>query len=318
MNKHSSIDRALDVTLQSPVETLWQLLRTMRPKQWVKNAFVFTALAFSEDRLWTEPHWLLQTFAAFCIFCLAASSIYLVNDLVDIEKDRAHPRKRHRPLPSGKLSPLVAILATVVLILVALPSAYLLDRDGGFLIILVSYILIQGLLYSYWLKNVVILDILVIAAGFVLRTVAGATVLGIGITPWLLVCMGLLAVFLGVGKRRHELVLLNNGAGEHRRILNEYSVPMLDQMISIVTASLIMAYSMTTFSAPAVPREPYPVLMVTIPFVVYGIFRYVYLIYQRDGGGSPEELVLQDPPLAVSIVLWGLTVLALLFVFRAT
>lgn len=293
-----------------------QLLRTMRPKQWVKNAFVFTALAFSEQRLWTQPDKLLITIAAFWIFCMAASSIYLVNDLVDIEKDRAHPRKRHRPLASGKLSPLAAIIATVVLTLVALPCAYLLDPRGGFLTILVTYIIVQGLLYSYWLKHIVIIDILTIAAGFLLRTLAGASVLDIPITPWLLVCMGLLAVFLGVGKRRHELVLLNNGAGEHRRILNEYSVPMLDQMISIVTASLIMAYSMTTFSAPAVPQEPYPVLMLTIPFVVYGIFRYIYLIYQRDGGGTPEELVLQDRPLTINIILWGLTVLGLLFIFR--
>jgi hypothetical protein len=150
----------------------------------------------------------------------------------------------------------------------------------------------------------------------VLRAVAGVVVLDINITPWLLVCMGLLALFLGIGKRRHELVLLENGAGEHRRILEEYSVPMLDQMMSIVTASIIMAYSMTTFSAPVAPKEPYPVLLFTIPFVVYGIFRYLYLIYRRGEGGAPEDLVLKDLPLASSILLWGVTVLSLLFVFR--
>lgn len=296
--------------------TFWQLLRTMRPKQWVKNAFVFTALAFSAERLWTWPDKVLETFAAFLLFCLAASAIYIVNDLVDIEKDRAHPRKRHRPLPAGTLSPKTALQAIGALILFTLPASYLLDPDGGFLLVLVAYVMVQGLLYSYYLKNIVILDILTIAAGFVLRTVAGALVLDITITPWLLVCMGLLAVFLGVGKRRHELVLLDQGAGEHRRILQEYTVPMLDQMISIVTASVIMAYSMTTFSAPAVPHDPFPVLMSTIPFVVYGIFRYLYLIYQRDGGGSPEELVLRDRPLGISIVLWGTTVLLLLYIFR--
>lgn len=297
----------------------WHLLRAMRPRQWVKNVFVFTALIFSEERLWLEVHAVIRVCVAFAAFCMAASAIYLINDLVDMEKDRAHPRKRNRPLASGKLSPLVAAIAAVVLIGITLPIAYWIDRqDFGFLTVLVSYIVIQGLLYTYWLKHVVILDILIIAAGFVLRTVAGAAVLNISITSWLLVCMGLLALFLGIGKRRHELVLLDNGAGEHRRILNEYSIPMLDQMMSIVTASIVMAYSMTTFSAPVAPKEPYPVLMITIPFVVYGIFRYLYLIYQRDGGGSPEDLVLKDMPLAGSIVLWGMTVLVLLFVFRST
>lgn len=293
------------------------LLRTMRPRQWIKNAFVFAAIAFSEQRLWyTAPRQLVIVIAAFACFCLAASAIYLINDLVDIEKDRAHPKKRTRPLASGKLSPSVATGAAALLIAVALPAAYLIDPDGGFLLTLVTYVIVQGVLYSYWLKNIVIVDILTIAAGFILRAVAGAVVIDLSITPWLLVCMGLLAVFLGVGKRRHELVLLEGGAGQHRRILNEYSVPMLDQMMSIVTASILMAYSMTAFSAPAVPQKPYPMLMLTIPFVIYAIFRYLYLIYQRDGGGSPEEMVLTDRPLAISILLWGGSVLALLLLFR--
>ncbi|NJK80842.1 MAG: decaprenyl-phosphate phosphoribosyltransferase [Chloroflexaceae bacterium] len=287
----------------------------MRPKQWIKNIFVFTALAFSEQRLWMQPMPMLETLAAFAIFCMAASAIYLINDLVDIEKDRAHPRKRSRPLASGKLSPVLAWVTALVLIVTALPLAYLLDTDGGFLVVLATYVIIQGILYSYLLKNIVILDILTIAAGFILRAVAGGVVLDIPITPWLLVCMGLLAVFLGIGKRRHELVLLADSAGEHRRILQEYSLPLLDQMLSIVTASIIMAYSMATFSAPVVPQEPFPVLMCTIPFVVYGIFRYLYLIYIRGEGGTPEELLLQDRPLAGSFVLWALTALALLFLF---
>jgi 4-hydroxybenzoate polyprenyltransferase len=316
-NQDTPISQPISTASYAPGVMLTQLLRSMRPRQWTKNAFVFTALAFSEQRLWTQLDKLLETFLAFVIFCMAASAIYLVNDLVDIKKDRLHPRKRLRPLASGKLSPYVAVVAAIALIALSLIGAYLLDAaDRGFLAILLTYIIVQGFLYSYWLKNIVILDILILAAGFVLRAVAGATVLDIVITEWLLVCMGLLAVFLGVGKRRHELTLLQNGAGEHRRILQEYSLPMLDQMISIVTASLIMAYSMTTFSAPAVPREPYPVLMVTIPFVVYGIFRYLYLIYQRHEGGSPDELVLKDFPLGAAIALWGITVLVLLYVFR--
>lgn len=317
--KHRSLDRSLNPPSAINIAMFWYLLRTMRPRQWIKNVFVFTALLFSEERLWLEFDAVIRVCVAFATFCMAASAIYLINDLVDIEKDRAHPRKRNRPLASGKLSPLVAAIAAVVLIGITLPIAYWIDRqDFGFLTVLVTYIVIQGLLYTYWLKHIVILDILIIAAGFVLRTVAGAAVLDISITSWLLVCMGLLALFLGIGKRRHELVLLDDGAGEHRRILNEYSIPMLDQMMSIVTASIVMAYSMTTFSAPVAPKEPYPVLMITIPFVVYGIFRYLYLIYQRDGGGSPEDLVLKDAPLAGSIVLWGMTVLALLFVFRSS
>jgi 4-hydroxybenzoate polyprenyltransferase len=300
----------------SRAATLKYLLKTMRPHQWIKNIFVFAAIAFSEERLWTNLDKLLLTFAAFGVFCMAASAIYLINDLVDIEKDRAHPRKCKRPLASGKLSPTLAATTAAVLIIVALPLAYLIDRDFGYLAVLASYVVVQGALYSYLLKNIVILDIITVAAGFVLRAVAGAAVLDITITSWLLVCMGLLALFLAIGKRRHELVLLEQGAGDHRRILDEYSVPMLDQMMSIVTASIIMAYSMTTFSAPAVPHEPYPLLMLTIPFVVYGIFRYLYLIYQRDGGGSPDELVLKDAPLATAIVLWGATVLATLFFFH--
>ncbi len=296
--------------------TLRSLLRTMRPKQWIKNIFVFTALAFSEDRLWLQAEPVLHTLAGFALFCMAASAIYLINDLVDIEKDRAHPRKRHRPLASGMLSPKVAWAAAAVLILASLPLAYLLDSDGGFLIVLLTYVVVQGVLYSYYLKNVVILDILVIAAGFILRAIAGAVILDIPITSWLLVCMGLLAVFLGVAKRRHELVLLAGGAGEHRRILAEYSIPMLDQMMAIVTASIIMAYSMATFSAPAVPHEPFPVLMTTIPFIIYGIFRYLYLIYQQDGGGTPEEMLLKDRPLAINFVLWGVLVLLVLYFFR--
>jgi len=292
---------------------VYELFRAMRPRQWLKNVFVFAALAFSEQRLWTRPDQVLLVSGAFGAFCLAASSIYLINDLADIEKDRAHPRKCHRPLASGRLSPTAAIAAATTMILLLIPLAYLLDPSFGFMAVLATYISVQGFLYTYWLKNVVLLDILTIAAGFVLRAVGGAVVIATPMTPWLLVCMGLLALFLGIGKRRHELILLQNGAGDHRRILNEYSLPMLDQMLSIVTASIIMAYSMATFSAPAVPRDPYPLLMSTIPFVVYALFRYLYLIYQRTGGGSPEELVLKDAPLAISIALWGIIVLVMMF-----
>ncbi|MBX0327603.1 decaprenyl-phosphate phosphoribosyltransferase [Oscillochloris sp. ZM17-4] len=298
-----------------------ELLRAMRPRQWVKNVFVFAALAFSEQRLWqfwnpnVGPWPLLKVIGAFAIFCMAASGIYLVNDLVDIEKDRAHPKKRNRPFASGRLSLIVGVVASIILIAIAIPSAILLDPSFGYLAVIVTYIFIQGFLYSYWLKNVVLLDILVLAAGFVLRAIGGAVVLGVLITPWLLLCMLLLALFLGIGKRRHELVLLEGGAGEHRRILQEYSLPMLDQMMSIVTASIIMAYSVTAFLAPVAPQDPYPMLMATIPFVIYAIFRYLYLIYIRGEGGAPDELLFKDLPLAGSVVLWGISVLAVLLLF---
>ena len=320
MSKVSS-EGAIGAASVNPVATLRDLARAMRPRQWVKNVFVFAALAFSEERLWrfwdaaVGPAPLLHTLGAFVAFCLAASAIYLVNDLVDIEKDRAHPKKRHRPFASGRLSPTIGIIAAMVLIAFAVPLAWLAGRGMAFLGVLAAYVLIQGFLYSYWLKNVVILDILVLAAGFVLRAVGGAVVIGVLITPWLLLCMLLLALFLGIGKRRHELILLENGAGEHRRILAEYSVPMLDQMMAIVTASIIMAYSVTVFLAPVAPQEPYPMLMLTIPFVIYAIFRYLYLIYIRGEGGAPDELILTDAPLAGSVVLWGLTVLGVLLLF---
>jgi 4-hydroxybenzoate polyprenyltransferase len=301
---------------------LLELLRAMRPKQWIKNVFVFGAIAFSEQRLWTRIDQILLVVGVFGLFCLAAGSIYLINDVVDIEKDRAHPKKRYRPLAAGRLRPGVAVAAAVALILIVLPSAYLLDSldpsgsDFGLLGVVLAYLLIQGLLYTYWLKNIVILDIFTIAAGFVLRAVAGAVVLDIPISSWLLICMGLLALFLGLGKRRAELVLLEEGATEHRRILDEYSVPMLDQLISIVTAATIIAYTLFTSTATTLPHTRYPVMMITVPFVVYAIFRYIYLIHHHEGGGSPEELVLKDKPLALDIVFYGLTVLALLAYYR--
>jgi len=307
---------------------LRELLRAMRPKDWLKNVFVFAAIAFAQDNrygtpLWQEPDRLLMVGAAFVLFCMAASAIYLINDLVDIEKDRAHPKKRNRPLASGRLSPTVARVAAVLLLLVTLPLSFLIDfADRGplqsafapydFGIVLLTYLVVQGLLYSYYLKHLVILDIFTIAAGFVMRAVAGAMVLDISITSWLLICMGLLALFLGLAKRRAELVLLEGGAGEHRRILEEYSVPMLDQMLSIVTAAFIVSYALFTTTAPTLPREPFPVMLITVPFVIYAIFRYLYLMYRHGGGGNPAELLLGDRPFAASIVLWGVIALGIL------
>lgn len=307
------------------VSVLLELLRAMRPKDWIKNVFLFAAIAFSQGKLWRfwdtpGPGPLLTVIIAFVLFSMVASAIYLLNDLVDIEKDRAHPKKRNRPLASGRLSPTVAVVATVLLLVVAIPAGFALDytstpppigRNFDFGFVLIAYLVIQGILYSYYLKHIVLLDIFTIAAGFVLRAVAGAQVLNIGITPWLLICMGLLALFLGAAKRRAELVLLEGGAGEHRRILEEYSLPLLDQMMSIITAATIIAYILFTVLAPTLPQNP-PWMMLTVPFVLYAIFRYLYLIYKQGGGGSPAEIVLGDRSFAIAIVLWGVTALLVL------
>jgi 4-hydroxybenzoate polyprenyltransferase len=305
-----------------------ELLREMRPKEWIKNIFIFAAIAFARDQqngvpLWQEPDKILIVAAAFVLFCMAASAIYLINDLVDIQKDRAHPKKRYRPLASGRLSPAVARAAAAALLVIALPAAFLLDfsdhiagrsflHNYDFGVALISYVLIQGVAYSYYLKNIVLLDVFTIAAGFVLRAVAGALVLDINITYWLLMCMGLLALFLGLAKRRAELMLLESGAGEHRRILDEYSLPMLDQMISIITAATIIAYTLFTTSAETLPRRPFPVMLVTVPIVIYLIFRYLYLMYKHGEGGSPADLVLKDVPFIAAGALWGALVLAIL------
>jgi 4-hydroxybenzoate polyprenyltransferase len=307
---------------------LRELLRTMRPKEWIKNVFVFAAIAFARDPdtgvpLWQQLSKVLIVVAAFVLFCMAASAIYLINDLVDIEKDRAHPTKRNRPLASGRLSPTVAKVAAAALLLIALPAAFALDfsdhiagrsvlHNYDFGIALISYVLIQGVAYSYYLKNIVLLDIFTIAAGFVLRAVAGGLVLDINITYWLLMCMGLLALFLGLAKRRAELLLLEAGAGEHRRILEEYSLPMLDQMISIITAATIIAYTLFTTTAETVPRKPFPILLVTVPIVIYLIFRYLYLMYKHGQGGSPADLILKDVPFIVAGGLWAVLVLVIL------
>jgi 4-hydroxybenzoate polyprenyltransferase len=305
-----------------------ELLRAMRPKEWIKNVFVFAAIAFARDASTETPLWqqldkVAVVLAAFVLFCMVASAIYLINDLVDIEKDRAHPKKRNRPLASGRLSPRIATIASVALLALGLPAAFLVDYldhiDGrtllhhyDFGLALISYVLIQGVAYSYYLKHVVILDIFTIAAGFVLRAVAGALVLDIRITYWLLMCMGLLAVFLGLAKRRAELVLLEQGAGEHRRILEEYSLPMLDQMISIITAATIIAYTLFTTSAETLPRDPFPIMLVTVPVMLYLIFRYLYLMYKHGEGGSPADLILKDVPFLAAGGLWTLLVLVIL------
>jgi 4-hydroxybenzoate polyprenyltransferase len=286
---------------------LIQLLKAMRPKQWIKNGLVFAALVFDQQLLILEPF--LITVAGFILLSLGASSVYLINDIADLDQDRQHPTKRFRPLASGVLPVRVARIAAVVYFIFALGVGFALNRWFG--VIMLTY-LIMNLFYSFWLKHVPIIDVLVLATGFVLRVAAGVSLVTVQrFSPWLYVCTTLLALFMGLGKRRAELVLLADEANSHRRVLDGYTESFLDQLIVIVSSSTIMAYSLYTFSAANLPTNN--LMMLTIPFVIYGIFRYLYLVNVENSGGAPEELVLSDWPLLTTFVLWGLTSILILY-----
>ena len=283
------------------------LLKTMRPRQWTKNGFVFFALIFDKQLFQLEAF--LRTLGGFALFCLISSVVYLINDIADIEADRKHPEKKKRPLPSGKLPVSVAWAAAIGLTVLTLPLGWLLSP--AFSGVLAAY-LVLNLAYSKWLKHIPIVDVLVIAAGFVLRVHSGVTLIEVErFSPWLYVVTTLGALYLGFGKRRAELSLLDRGAGSHRRVLDGYTIPLLDQYVTIVSAATILAYSLYTFSAPNLPESHS--MMLTIPFVVYIIFRYLYLIQVTHEAGSPEEVLLKDAPIQAAIVLLGLTVLAVFY-----
>ena len=286
------------------------LLKTMRPKQWLKNGFVFVALVFDEKLL--QPGPLARTVLAFVIFCLASSTVYLLNDLVDREKDRQHPTKRHRPLASGALSPQVAVVAAIIFAIVSLLAAFWLSL--GFGLVIVSYLALN-VAYSFWLKHIVIIDVLLVASFYLLRVVAGVLVVQAErFSPWLYILITLFALFIAIGKRHHELTLLGEeNANAHRTSLEEYNRRLLDSMIVMVTSAATIAYSFYTFSAPNLPANH--TMMLTIPFVLYFFFRYLYLIYVRSEGGAPEELLLRDKPLLACVALWGLAVVVVLYVF---
>lgn len=286
------------------------LLKTMRPRQWTKNAFVLAAIVF-DGQIINAPA-VLRSLLGVALFCLLSSAIYIINDLADIEADRAHPKKRNRPIASGRLPVRVAILATIVLLLISLVGAALLSLN--FLWIALIY-LITNLAYSKWLKHIPLIDVLILASGFVLRVGAGVSIIEVQrFSPWLYVVTTLLALYLGFGKRRAELTLLEGEANSHRRVLSGYTIPLLDQFITIVSGTTIVSYSLYTFSAPNLPSNHS--MMLTIPFVIYGIFRYLYLIQVEKAGGEPEEMLLSDRPLQATIVLWGLTVVLFLYVLK--
>jgi len=284
------------------------LLVSLRPGQWTKNLFVFAGLVFGKRLL--DPLAALQATGAFAIFCALSGVVYLLNDVADRATDARHPLKCSRPIASGALSPSTALAAAAAILIAALTSAYRLD--ARFFVDAAAYVVLLAF-YSWWLKHVVILDALTIAIGFVLRVSAGALVIHVPISPWLLVCTILLALFLALSKRRHELVLLADGAMGHRRILQEYSPYLLDQMIGVVTASTLMAYILYATSAETAERFGTSLLGLTIPFPLYGIFRYLYLVHQKAGGGSPSELLLDDRPLLLCVALWGVAAAAIIY-----
>ena len=284
------------------------LLESLRPQQWVKNGFVFAALIFSHSI--TDWHRNVRVMAGAFLFCLMSSAVYLFNDIVDAPEDRKHPVKRLRPLASGRLGVGTAAIAATTLALVSLGGAWALDHT--FFAILATYALIN-VLYSWVLKRVVLLDVFVISAGFVLRVVGGGVIIHVEISPWLVVCATLLALFLALSKRRNELVVLGNEAGNHRSILSNYSPYFLDQLIGIVTASTVMSYALYTLSSDVQVKFPGKRLDLTIPFVLFGIFRYLYLVHHNEEGGNPTRLLLTDPVLLSVVLFWAASVIFIIY-----
>jgi 4-hydroxybenzoate polyprenyltransferase len=289
------------------MQMLKAIVVSMRPRQWVKNLFVFAGLVFAQ-RLFTGAAW--TALAAFAIFCGLSGAIYLINDVADRDRDRLDPRKRTRPIAAGRLPVGVAIAAAVVLVVGGLVCAAILSR--AFLVTALAYVVLL-VAYSAWLKHIVIVDVLVVASGFVLRAVAGAVVIAVQMSGWLLICTVLLALFLALGKRRYEYVTLDKDAARHRPILAEYSPALLDQMIAVVTASTVTAYALYTMSPETVSKFHTHLLPATLPFVLYGIFRYLYLLYRRQLGGNPSELLFSDRALIINAVGWICAVLLIIY-----
>jgi 4-hydroxybenzoate polyprenyltransferase len=285
-------------------------VKSLRPRQWPKNIFLFAALVF--DRQFFLPGPLLRTIAGFFLLCLASGSVYLINDIADRKQDQLHPVKKRRPIASGALPIPAAVAGAVGLTVFTFAAGWLLAP--AFAVLLAAYLALN-LAYSFFLKHVPIVDVLTVSAGFVLRVVGGVLLIAIErFSPWMYVCMILLALFISFGKRRSEILLLEGGAVNHRRVLGGYSIPLLDSYIQIVSAATIVAYSFYTFSAPNLPANH--AMMLTVPFVLYCLFRYLYLIQVEQKGGAPEDLVLTDRPLQAAIVLWGLTAMFILYMWK--
>jgi 4-hydroxybenzoate polyprenyltransferase len=280
-------------------DTITALFESLRPRQWIKNTFVFAPIVFSHNLIYAEK--LLAVAGSFMVFCLLSSSIYIFNDIIDLEYDRLHPTKSKRPIASGRLSIRPAVGALAFLVPVAIAAAFLLGLP--MLIVALVYLSIQAL-YCLKLKQVIIIDVLIIAFGFLLRIVAGAYVIDVSISSWLFICTFLLALFLALNKRRAEIVSLKAASRSYREVLGQYSPYLIDQMITIVTAATLVAYSLYTVSEETVNRFGTKDLIFTVPFVLYGLFRYLYLVQKKKMGQDPEGIVMSDRPLIVTIAAW--------------
>jgi 4-hydroxybenzoate polyprenyltransferase len=280
----------------------------MRPKQWTKNALIFGPLVF--DGGLTNIQALLRVFVGFGLLCLSASTIYLINDIVDVEKDKLHPKKKKRPIPSGQLPIPIATVAALILPIISIGGALLYSVP---LAAVLTVYLILHIFYSFYLKNVVLIDVFAIAAGFILRVVAGAAVITVAnFSPWLYVCAGGLSLFLAVGKRRQEFIALGENAQSVRPVFEEYNLPLLDDMLRMVTTGTVLSYTFYTFEAKTSLAPN--IMLLTVPFVIYGIFRYLYLIHVKGEGGAPDELLFKDRVLLLAITLWGAAVIFILYV----
>jgi len=286
---------------------LVEYLRLLRPRQWLKNVFVFAGLIFS--RQFFYPDSIEKSIYAFVVFCLLSSCGYIINDILDYKEDRAHPVKSKRPIAAGKISRGQAAVVGALLLVLSLCSAYLLGAKFSYVCLIYLTVVV---LYSTAIKNIVILDVLFVALGYVLRAIAGATVIAVEISSWLLLCTLLIALFLAISKRRTEIVLLGEGATKHRRILSQYSLGLLNQMIAVVTAACIVAYCLYTLAPETVVKFGTRNLIFTVPFVIYGIFRYLYITYQKVEADIPEKVLISDLPLQVCLVLWIVTCLVIL------
>ncbi|MEN8098149.1 MAG: decaprenyl-phosphate phosphoribosyltransferase [Chloroflexota bacterium] len=282
---------------------LIDILRSARPKQWAKNIFFFAALVFDAKLL--KPDYILPSLAGFVLLCCISGAVYIINDLADQEKDQQHPTKRNRPIASGRLPRNVATITAIILVTISLVFGTMIEPYFG--LVLLGYFILN-LAYTFYLKRLVIVDVISIATGFMLRVIAGVVIVNVErFSPWLYVCMIFLALFLALGKRRHEMTLLQQNARAHRAILNEYSMPLLDQLITIVVAGTLISYALYTFSAEALPGNH--LMMLTIGNVLYGLFRYLYLIHVRGRGGAPEEVLLEDKPFILNAIAWAVIVL---------
>ncbi|RAW14643.1 decaprenyl-phosphate phosphoribosyltransferase [Paenibacillus taichungensis] len=286
--------------------TISGLFKLLRPKQWTKNLLLFAALLFSFEEIRTET--ILSTLLGFILFSLVAGCVYILNDYVDRDRDRQHPVKMFRPLASGQVNPAQALLFGILLLILSVGTAFVMNPLFGVLCIV--YFLLN-VSYSFVLKHLVILDMMTIAAGFVLRAIAGGVLIHVPFTPWFLICTMLLSLFLAIGKRRNELTLLEGNTGSHRKVLDNYSITLLDQFNTIVTTATIISYSLFTFTS---DRSIH--LMWTIPLVIYGMFRYLYLIHMKNQGGSPDRVLFEDKPILITVILYVISVISIFAIFE--